>query len=702
MLRAVPDADCERMTVTLLRDGAAHRRIRRVLCVVIGTVLAGILTVPAVAARADPSSAAAVQAPVTLTVAPLGGGVAAPAAPVTIGVTVHNPAAVPVAATVASVQLADAALTDRTALAAWLDGSAAIPGAGREIAQVPVDAVPAAQSRTATAVLAQSDPALAGRGPGVFPLWADAGPLRARSVLVIPGGATGSVGIIVPITAGTSGGALLSAGDLSELTAPDGMLTQQLDGVAGAPVTLAVDPAIVAAIRMLGEAAPATAAAWLDRLIRAPQPRFALQFGDADVATQWAAGLGAPLQPIPGPGPPPAAAPAPSGDGADTAPASLFGIGGPVVTAFWPPTGSTSPALAGALTAAAPGAVSFAASTATAGGSDGATVAAPAVADGSPVLVYDAGISEALADAADAENLERPPALAAATGQLAVALADAGGAPLVVTLDRPAEPTREGIRAAIAAIAAAPGVTVADVPTVMTAPGAPIALAEAAPDPARIAAAQELAAQERAVAEFATVLDDPTLLTGPQRGQTLQLLGCAWLARAPLWQDALAAHRTATSAVLDSVSILPTPTVNLLTAGTDLRFWVHNELPYPVQVVLTVAPDDLRLSVDRTTAVTASAASNTPVSVPVRARIATGEVKLAVSLHSPQGVAVGDTQTVQVSVRADWEGIGAVILGVLVAAFVVVGVIRTVRRRRRARVAADADDGADGDAGTGS
>ncbi len=698
MLRAVPDADCERMTVTLLRDGAAHRRIRRVLSAVIGGVLAAILTVPAAAAQADPTPAAVVAASPTLTVAPLGGAVA-PAPHVTVAVTVHNPGAVPVPATTATVQLADAALGDRAAIAAWLDGSADPPGAGREIARVPLDAVPDAQSRTATAVLADSDPALAGRGPGVFPLWADAGALHARSVLVVPGSATGSVGIVVPITAGTSGSALLSAAELTDLTAPDGMLTQQLDGVAGAPVTLAVDPAIVAAIRVLGEAAPASAAAWLDRVIRAPQPRFALQFGDADVATQLAAGLGPPLQPTAGLGAPTPATPAPSG-GTAADPEALFTVGAPAVMAFWPPTGSTSPALVGALSAAVPGAVSLAASTATAGGAGGATVTAPATADGAPLLVYDAGISASLAAAADAGSVDRAPALAAAAGQLAVALADAGGAPLIVTLDRPTTPTREGIRAAIAAIAAAPGVTVADVPTIMTAPGAPITLTEAVLDPARVAAAEELAAQERAVADFATVLDDPALLTGPQRGQTLQLLGCAWLARTPLWQDALAAHRTATSAVLGSVSILPTPTVNLLTAGTDLRFWVHNELPYPVQVVLTVAPDDLRLSVDRTTAVTASAASNTPVSVPVRARIATGEVQLAVSLHSPQGVAVGETQTVQVTVRADWEGIGAVILGVLVAAFVTAGVIRTVRRRRRGRAAADADPRTDEDAGS--
>jgi hypothetical protein len=73
----------------------------------------------------------------------------------------------------------------------------------------------------------------------------------------------------------------------------------QLDAVTGSNAVLAVDPAIVAAIRVLGTAAPASAVAWLSDLMTLPNPRFALQFGDADLATQIAAGLGAPLTALP-------------------------------------------------------------------------------------------------------------------------------------------------------------------------------------------------------------------------------------------------------------------------------------------------------------------------------------------------------------------------------------------------------------------
>ncbi|HAN26073.1 MAG TPA: hypothetical protein DCP95_16120, partial [Microbacterium ginsengisoli] len=65
-----------------------------------------------------------------------------------------------------------------------------------------------------------------------------------------------------------------------------GLLDAELTAVAGTAAVLAVDPAVVASIRVLGSSAPASARAWLQRLMTLPNERFALQYGDADVATQ--------------------------------------------------------------------------------------------------------------------------------------------------------------------------------------------------------------------------------------------------------------------------------------------------------------------------------------------------------------------------------------------------------------------------------
>jgi flagellar biosynthesis/type III secretory pathway M-ring protein FliF/YscJ len=62
-------------------------------------------------------------------------------------------------------------------------------------------------------------------------------------------------------------------------------------------------------------------------------------------------------------------------------------------------------------------------------------------------------------------------------------------------------------------------------------------------------------------------------------------------------------------------------------------------------------------------------------------------------------VPIGDPVTVEVTVRAEWESVGIVVIAVLVTALVAMGVVRTVLRlRRRGRPQNDtADDTIAGD-----
>src|SRR5690606_4103497 len=107
--------------------------------------------------------------------------------------------------------------------------------------------------------------------------------------------------------------------------------------------------------------------------------------------------------------------------------------------------------------------------------------------------------------------------------------------------------------------------------------------------------------------------------------------------------------------------------INLLNTAGPLQFWVRNELPYPVQVVLVATPDDLRLDVQRQTPVdNATASSNTRVAVPVEARIGSGDVTVRLQLRGPTGVEIGGGESAEVSVRGDWEGIGVTaVLGLI-------------------------------------
>jgi hypothetical protein len=125
---------------------------------------------------------------------------------------------------------------------------------------------------------------------------------------------------------------------------------------------------------------------------------------------------------------------------------------------------------------------------------------------------------------------------------------------------------------------------------------------------------------------------------------------------------------------------------------------VRNDLPYPVNLVLYVTPDDLRLDVQRANPLIAQPSSNTRVEVPVQARVGNGDVTLDLQLRSRASVAIGDPESVEVSVRAEWETFGLAALGIVVGALLLFGVVRTVRRIRARQRGKDA---APGDAGAG-
>jgi hypothetical protein len=111
---------------------------------------------------------------------------------------------------------------------------------------------------------------------------------------------------------------------------------------------------------------------------------------------------------------------------------------------------------------------------------------------------------------------------------------------------------------------------------------------------------------------------------------------------------------------------------------------VRNDLPWPVHVSFTASTDDPRFEVPPKTGVTATASSNTRVELPMHAKIANGETTLTLQLRSPTGVAIGDAQKVHVSMHADWEMAGIVILGIIVVVLLVAGAGRMIFSRRRA------------------
>lgn len=689
----------------------------------IGALL--VLAVPAAAAPASAAPASAAPAPgstqpsptptptpdiplgeTVFTLSPVANGTVAPGEGLAVSVTLQNGTLATTNPAAVTLSLGSTPLRDRGELRAWLDGEA---GADLSpIGSTTIEPVPPRSQQVNGIVIPAGDPVLAARAPGVYPLSArfesPDGPVVSTSAMIVPREAAAEVGlaVIVPITAGANADGLLTADELIALTSPAGSLTNQLDAVEGTGAILAIDPAVPAAIRVLGTSAPVSATEWLARLESLPNSRFALQFGDADVAPQLQAGLARPLRPtslqaymdpanfVPptDPSPSPSATPVSDQPVLPTV-SELTDVGGAPANVFWPGTGTATADVVstlGGLIVDDRRSVTLVPSTSTRAGAGGGSVPGRAVAGDAELLVYDADASRELHDASVTEESSvRGAPLTAAAAYLAFATADAGGDPVVVSVDRGVERSRVALRTAITTAFQAQGVTPLALGGVTARSPVPAEIADGAVDPARVDAVTAMTAEEASLARFATILDDLTLITGPERADILQLLGSAWLPDPAAWQEAVTTHRAETALTLDSVGILPPSSINLFSAGAPIPIWVRNDLPYPVNVVLYATPDDLRLDVAQATEATAGPQSNTRVQVPVQARVGNGEVSVQLQLRSRTLEPIGAPQVVDVNVRADWEGIGIVVMSVLVGGFLVLGVIRTVLRLRARR-----------------
>ncbi|ONI64865.1 hypothetical protein CSIV_09140 [Microbacterium sp. CSI-V] len=693
------------MNVTSLPSGSPVPRrslTRRFLATLAAAALALGLAAPLAATAATtptPSPSAGAVAP-TLTAAPAGNGILRAGETLAVLTTLTNSGGATVSATSVSLSIGATPLADDAALTRWLSGDASGVTL-QQIATGNLDATAPAAQTSVSFTVQGTDPALLGRAAGVYPVLAQTGggaSLQAPTVVVVPAdGASTPLAVVVPITAAPRTGGLLTADELADLTAVDGALSAQLDAVDGSVATLAVDPAIPAAIRVLGSSAPPTAVAWLKRLLALPNDRFALQFGDADLSAQIRAGVTTPLaptslqsymtasdftQPVSG-----VTTPSPSASAAPGQPSfpdltALLDIGSADQNVFWPATGSVDGAVVSALGSlgsdAAPTRILVASSN-LAGGAATATAAVGGVA----TPAYDAEVSRALTTAA-AENdtARRGAALAAVSGHLSFARTGADDRPVLAVLDRGTDRSRVSLRATLGALASAPGYTPSTFAAIASAPLTDVSLAEATPDAVRAADVADLLTDEDTIDRFATILDQPELLTGRERAEILQVLNVAWTGDAA--RTAVAAHRSATQTTLDSVGILSSD-FRLVSSSAPLRPWVRNDLPWPISVVLRAQPDDVRLRVQADTPIDAQASANTRTEVPVEARIANGEVNVSMQLYSPTGELIGARQDVQVEVRAEWESIGLIVFIVLVAVFLGIGVLRTVSRRRRAR-----------------
>ncbi|WP_411721481.1 DUF6049 family protein [Mycetocola sp.] len=640
----------------------------------------------------------------------------------TVTVTIDNSTAAALPAGTLVLESGTEPIESREALADWLSGTGKL-ASDRPLTSVPIPVLEPGARHTMTPITVNAELLGLPAAAGAYPLdasytSADAVVGATETIVHTPDATNRPLGVAVaaPITAppGTTG--LLGGDALALYTSPTGVLTRQLDGLIDRPVALGIDPMIIASIRALGSAAPASAVNWLDRLSRATNETFPLQFSDADASVQAQAGLPGLLNPTslrysldpenfverapdsepddpnnpapaePAPTTDPSTTPSPS-PGEPTLPTLAELTEWPYTTTgiVWPDDGTVQAADLAVFSAS--GATTTVVSSANVTTEDGYTAGAAGTAGDASVLVSDAAASDALREAATAVTTdEQLNALTNLASQLMVIAAeeDAPQRTVLLTLDRGWPLSGSRLSDAITGLMAMPTVSAAVLSAAVAQEATAVSINDAPQSPDRIALVKRLHTREASLAEFSTMLDEPALLTGRERAEILSLLAVGWRSDSG-WTSAVTAHDTATTSTLQSVSITATSPILMVSNQSSLPFSVRNEYDLPVTVVLQASSSSLKLSVDSSVTQKIAPHARESVRVPVEARLGNGDVTVRLQLYSPQSAVIGESSLVPVTVRADWEGIGAAALVVFIALLFIGGLIRTVHKRRAER-----------------
>ncbi|TFD47780.1 hypothetical protein E3T55_14575 [Cryobacterium frigoriphilum] len=702
----------------------------------LGLTEAGANTAANTAGLATSLPAATDASEPSLTVAPAGLAPLRPGEDLTVSVTIANPTSAEIGLGTVDIYLAQRALTTRTALEDWL-ADAESTNRGDLLVSVPTtSAIPAGATVTLPVTVPAASVSLTALNN-----WGARGiaaTLEAGSDLQVEGRGTFvwflddeitpvNLSVLMPITVPEGSAGLIPAIALESYTSAAGLLTRQLDGVINRPVAIAIDPMIIASIRILGSSAPASALDWLSRLDLASNDIFPLGYADADPALQSQAGAAAVLAPIsfdpsidPALFTTPTATPTDATEGTEqtdgTDAATAPPADGTTTDTVTPPTSAdllawdytrTDIAWPGTGTVARDDLDFFAASGLTTtvlsetnvNRSEIPTPNAVVALPSGTGLVTDDALSDALHTAAMATtDATWSAAMAEVASRLAVVSAEdpSTARTLVASFDRGWPESADRVGQTLEALSGLLWETPA---TLQAALGAPPAAgvdfdSGAEPD-SRLGPVRSLLEREAQLTGFSSVLADPVTVTAPARLELLSLLSTSWADQSVSWQDQITTSLAASAETLQSVTVTTRGPVQVLGSKVPFPITLNNTFDQSVTVRVQVIPSNGRLIVGSDLDTTIDPNSAKAITIPVSAAIGNGDVTLRVTLFTPAGTALGESAPIAVNVRADWEGVGAAIFAGLVVAFFGFGIWRNIVRRRKERAEREADGTAD-------
>jgi len=532
---------------------------------------------------------------------------------------------------------------------------------------------------------------------------AASGASAAPSTDSIPAVTTASVAtdvsVIAPLTVPTGSGGLIDAETLAEYTEPLGLLTRQLDAVAGKPIVVAIDPMILASIRVLGTSAPESARNWLEQLSLISNETVPLPYANSDPSLATQSGEVSPLAPISFDfaldeanfaavaEPQPTTTPEPMDVGTDEFPTypsteQLLAWDYSIDGFLQPRANSVVSSDLGAFAESGFSTVAMSSTNVTQGSSAGSV----ATVDGVTALIFDSAASAAM-DEALGSTLDRD--VTAAATALSSAVISAGAAQsaptasVLIMIDHSLELSAARLDAALASLTASPSVSVVPLTTLAAIEPSTATVNDMPHSADRLADFARLTSAAQQERSYFSIADDPEALTAQRRLALLDVLGAIPTADSDAWLTAVNGFLADSIDYRTAVTVVESSNFLFLANNSFLPVSVNNNLNQAVTVFITVDPRTALLAVaDGRVKVHVEANSQAKGDVPVQA-LSNGLVNVEISLTSSTGQAIGTSTVSEINVQAGWETPIVLAFAALVVVIFGVGFVRSIVRRRK-------------------
>ena len=532
---------------------------------------------------------------------------------------------------------------------------------------------------------------------------ASAAPAVSDVAAVTTASAETNVAVMAPMTVPAGNGGILDAETLAEYTEPLGLLTRQLDAVAGKPVAIAIDPMILASIRVLGTSAPESARSWLERLSLISNDVVPLPYAHADVTLATQSGLESTPEPISfdfaldeanfAEAETDAAEPAPTAtaDPLDDAVTTITGYPTTeqlldwdyAIDGFLRPR--TDTVIASDLTAfTESGFSTIVLSSTNVSRKTGA--GAVTTIDGVTALISDATASAAM-DNALGSTLDRD--VTAADTALSQAVLDAGAAQtagtasVLIAIDHSLEVSSARLDAALATLTASPSITMISLTELASGTPTAATIADMPQSESRIGDVTRLFNAARAERSFFSVAEDPDSLAAERRLALLDVLGTMPTEDPSDWLTQVNRFLVDSRDLRNAVTVVEASNFLLVADNGYLPVSVSNDLNQAVTVYITVDPRTGLLAVgDELVELRIEANSQAKGEIPVQS-LSNGVVDVEISLTSSNGTTIGSTTVSEINVQAGWETPIVLSFAAIVVVIFAVGLVRSIVRRRK-------------------